>query len=219
MNNNFFNNLSINLNNLENTQKNKVVKINFDNLDYINGDFCDNEDVNFFLKEKTARLYQIQANASLELGKIFYEAAERLCGDNRYNGLYEKWLSEIGFNKMTALRHRKRYELYIEVGFEHSKKIISILPVRVLSDLINSDKKNEILKFLDENVNTTISEIKTMVSAPILMVQELQKIETFKELNSIRKINIKKLGLDEAKQLKLELEKKIEEIISVLKEN
>lgn len=221
MRNSFFDNLSVNLNNLEDSQKNKMVKIEFQNLDYLDGNFCDDEDVNYFLKEKTAQICQLQANSSLELGKIFCEAAARLVGNNHYNGLYEKWLLKIGFNKMTALRHRKRYELYIQVKNEHSKKLISILPVRILSELVNSNEKEEILNMIEENPEFKVNDIKELLinKDEIVIVDEFNDDKFyFKEIESLKKLDVKKLDLVKAKQLKDELEKILEDVKRILKD-
>lgn len=221
MSNPFFNNLSVNLNNLESHQKNRMVKIEFQNLDYLDGNFCDNEEVNYFLKEKTAQICQLQANSSLELGKIFCEAVDRLAGDNHYNGLYEKWLLQIGFNKMTALRHRKRYELYIQVKNEHSKKLVSILPVRVLSDLVSSNEKEEILAQIEENPEFKVNDLKKLIATKdnVTVIDELDDDKFyFRGIESLKKLDVKKLDFSKAKQLKDELEKILEDVKKILED-
>lgn len=214
-NNSFFNNLAADINKLENNNKNKIVKINFENLDYIDDKFSEDEDINYFLREKTSQIYQLQANASLELGKILTEAFNQLSGNNHYNGLYEKWLLKIGFNKMTALRHRKRYELYNEVQNEHSKKLVAVMPVRVLIDLINNNKKNEIIKTIESNENFKIIDIKNLLEQkePKSLNEEIYEDTVFfKELYSLKKLDLKKLNLIKARELKNELEKILEEV-------
>lgn len=219
MSNPFFNNLSANLNNLESHQKNRMVKIEFQNLDYLDGNFCDNEEVNYFLKEKTAQICQLQANSSLELGKIFCEAVNKLAGDNHYNGLYEKWLLQIGFNKMTALRHRKRYELYTQVKNEHSKKLVSILPVRILSDLVSSNEKEDILAQIEANPEFKVNDLKKLITTEdnVAVIEELNDDKFyFKEIESLKKLDVKKLDFSKAKQLKDELEKILEDVKKIL---
>ncbi|WP_047381036.1 hypothetical protein [Cetobacterium sp. ZWU0022] len=219
MSNPFFNNLSANLNNLESHQKNRMVKIEFQNLDYLDGNFCDNEEVNYFLKEKTAQICQLQANSSLELGKIFCEAVDRLAGDNHYNGLYEKWLLQIGFNKMTALRHRKRYELYTQVKNEHSKKLVSILPVRILSDLVSSNEKEEILAQIEENPEFKVNDLKKLIATKdiVTVIDELDDDKFyFRGIESLKKLDVKKLDFSKAKQLKDELEKILDDVKKIL---
>ncbi|MGL5932386.1 MAG: hypothetical protein ACRCY7_05715 [Cetobacterium sp.] len=219
MSNPFFNNLSANLNNLESHQKNRMVKIEFQNLDYLDGNFCDNEEVNYFLKEKTAQICQLQANSSLELGKIFCEAVDRLAGDNHYNGLYEKWLLQIGFNKMTALRHRKRYELYTQVKNEHSKKLVSILPVRFLSDLVSSNEKEEILAQIEENPEFKVNDLKKLIATKdnVTVIDELDDDKFyFRGIESLKKLDVKKLDFSKAKQLKDELEKILDDVKKIL---
>lgn len=214
-NNSFFNNLAADINKLENNNKNKIVKINFENLDYIDDKFSEDEDINYFLREKTSQIYQLQANASLELGKILTEAFNQLSGNNHYNGLYEKWLLKIGFNKMTALRHRKRYELYNEVQNEHSKKLVAVMPIRVLMDLINSNEKNEIVKAIESNENFKIIDIKNLLEQkePKSLNEEIYEDTVFfKELDNLKKLDLKKLNLIKARELKNELEKILEEV-------
>lgn len=219
MSNPFFNNLSTNLNNLENNKKNKLVKIDFETLDYLDGNFCDDEDVNYFLKEKTAQICQLQANSSLELGKIFSEAADKLAGNNHYNGLYEKWLLKIGFNKMTALRHRKRFELFTQVNNEHSKTLISIMPVRILSDLSSSHEKDAILNLIEENPKLKINDIKELLlkKETTNLIEDLNDDKFyFREIENLKRLNIKKLDFVKAKQLKEELEKILEDVKKIL---
>lgn len=218
-NNLYFNNLSNNLSSLENTQKNKIVKINFENLDYIENIFCEDQDVNYFLKEKTVQIYELQANSSLELGKILTEAFDKLSGNNHYDGLYERWLLNIGFNKMTALRHRKRYELYNEVLEEHSKKLIAVMPIRVLTELISTPEKDEILKAIEINKEIKTTDIKNL----LVKKDEIYSIEDsndetfiFKEIENLKKLNIKKLDIKKAKKLKDELEKILEDVKKIL---
>lgn len=221
MSNPFFNNLSANLNNLESHQKNRMVKIEFQNLDYLDGNFCDNEEVNYFLKEKTAQICQLQANSSLELGKIFCEAVDRLAGDNHYNGLYEKWLLQIGFNKMTALRHRKRYELYTQVKNEHSKKLVSILPVRILSDLVSSNEKEDILAQIEANPEFKVNDLKKLIATKdnVTVIDELDDDKFyFKGIESLKKLDVKKLDFSKAKQLKDELERILEDVKRILED-
>lgn len=221
MSNPFFNNLSANLNNLESHQKNRMVKIEFQNLDYLDGNFCDNEEVNYFLKEKTAQICQLQANSSLELGKIFCEAVDRLAGDNHYNGLYEKWLLQIGFNKMTALRHRKRYELYTQVKNEHSKKLVSILPVRILSDLVSSNEKEDILAQIEANPEFKVNDLKKLIATKdnVTVIDELDDDKFyFRGIESLKKLDVKKLDFSKAKQLKDELERILEDVKRILED-
>lgn len=218
-NNQFFSNLSTNLSSLESIQKNKMVKVNFENLDYIDENFCEDQDVNYFLKEKTVQIYQLQANSSLELGKILTEAFDKLSGNNHYDGLYERWLLNIGFNKMTALRHRKRYELYNEVLEEHSKKLIAVMPVRVLTELIGSPEKDEILKEIEINREIKTIDIKNLLvkKDEIYLVEDSNEESIiFKEIESLKKLNIKKLDIEKAKKLKDELEKILEDVKKIL---
>lgn len=100
------------------------------------------EDIKDFLKNESFKLINIQAKSSLELGEIFTNVFNKLSKQGSSNGLYENWLELHGYNKKTALRHRKRFELYSEVD-ENKKNIVALLPVRTIEELYK-DKKTSI---------------------------------------------------------------------------
>lgn len=100
------------------------------------------EDIKDFLKNESFKLINIQAKSSLELGEIFNNVFNKLSKQGSSNGLYENWLELHGYNKKTALRHRKRFELYSEVD-ENKKNIVALLPVRTIEELYK-DKKTSI---------------------------------------------------------------------------
>ncbi len=115
------------------TKKNLLVEVTQNSLaEYYDLNFIEDKNINEFLIDKTLELHSIQANASVELGKVFYEAHKELSGNNQYDGIYTKWLNTIGFNKMTALRHRKRYELFCWSHSVTSKNFVATLPVRTI---------------------------------------------------------------------------------------
>lgn len=110
-----------------------MIKIN--NLPNIT--FSENEEENNYLLEQTKKLLTLQANASLELGKLFEETSEKI-----QERTYCKWIEMLGFNRVTAYRHRKRYNLFKEAKTLKGKEIISLLTFRQLDKFCEARKEN-----------------------------------------------------------------------------
>ena len=82
------------------------------NLDLIR-DLTDDKEIADMLISKTTSLINLQIKNAISLGEIFTSVFDKLSkSGSKYDGLYEKWLQVNGVNKKTALRYRKRYELY-----------------------------------------------------------------------------------------------------------
>ncbi|MGL4875351.1 MAG: hypothetical protein ACRCZO_06930 [Cetobacterium sp.] len=108
------------------------------NLDLIR-ELTDDDKIKEMLLEKTKLLINIQIKNNLSLGEIFTSVFNILSKEgSKYDGLYEKWLQINGINKRTALRYRKRYELYSAVK---NKEFVAIMPQKYI-DLISSQENN-----------------------------------------------------------------------------
>lgn len=55
-----------------------------------------------YLKHKEEQLRNEYMNFTANCGRIFVEAQEKLAGDNQYNGMFEKWITAMGFKKSTV---------------------------------------------------------------------------------------------------------------------
>lgn len=133
--------------------------------------------LNSFLAEKTLKLKTVQANASIILGEIFQEVKEKLGGKNQYDGIYIKWLEDNGFNKMTALRHRNRYELVNSAKTDNGKLTIATLPTRLIQELIKVEdgKKIYVLNEIDEGA--TKAEIEKIIGEEIIEEKKEEKVK------------------------------------------
>lgn len=88
-----------------------------------------------YLKNKSLEMLKIQGNNIIMLGKNLTEVFEELGRKGSPEGLYLKYLEFNGYKKDTALRLRKRYELFKKSKADVVKQIISILPVRSIEQL------------------------------------------------------------------------------------
>lgn len=177
-----------------------IKKENLEELSYFDEIAVDPE-IRDELKQSTVRILNITSNASLELGKIFTELEKKLARKGAADGIYIKFLTFNGYNRMTALRHRYRYELFEEVKNEETKKLIAILPVRLIEKLYSN--KESIKEFLEKGI--TRKEIENLL-------EETKQIE--------EKKNIEKsyFEIGELGGLKLEIENKYENLDEKRKE-
>ena len=170
-------------------------------------------DINDFLKEKTLETQNISAKGSLALGKIFSEVFEKLLGSKTY----EKFIEWNGFNKRTALRHRKRFEIF-KIVPDEMRSMIATLPMGLIEEISNNEK--ELLPYIENGISR--EELETLIQGLEIDNTDNMKIkfsETEKSVEekivalgnlSIERIN----SLEEGKKYKINnLLKKIEKIL------
>lgn len=109
-------------------------------------DFTTDKEIIEYLNLKTLTLLKINGAGNIVIGKELTEVFEKLSTQGSSEGLYTKFLEVSGYKQDTALRYRKRYELFTKVSNNATKQIISVLPVRILEKLY---KNQELLNQLD----------------------------------------------------------------------
>lgn len=181
-------------------EKNKDI-ININSLNFEDELFFDEDGE--YLKQKSYEVALINVKGSLALGKIFKEVFEKL--GNSKTGTYEKWIAFNGFNKRTALRYRKKFELYQAVSNEKKEQIalmsfelvekISNGNVEEYIELINNGISNDELKAeLKSNFQIENKEIRI---APVnfnLDFKIFKNIENeIENLDETKKIKVEKL--------------------------
>lgn len=162
-----------------------IQKENF-KYDYLNNllNNIEGDEVKDFLKIESFKLVNIQAKTSLELGEIFTNVFNKLSKQGSTDGLYENWLELHGYNKKTALRHRKRFELYNEVN-ENKKDIVALLPVRVIEELYKDKETSVGLINMAENseslLTLNITENRELASTPKSLYYDFNIFNNFQE--------------------------------------
>lgn len=175
-------------------------------------EISESKDLQDYLKQKTREIISIQTEDTIKLGEILFDVEKELSKKGSPEASYLKFLNYNGINPKTALRLRKRYELYT-LAPEHSKLIISLLSVREIEELY---KNKDLLKELNPGVK--LIEVKEL-----LKENEAEKIENKEKTEEVRTITDFKFlknsyqdkfeSLSEDKQDKvLGLLKKIEKI-------
>lgn len=125
-------------------------------------------------------------------------------------GLYIKYLEFNGYKKDTALRLRKRYELFKKAKSEVVKQIISILPVRSIEQLYK--EQNEIIPELEKNSeNLTYKKMMDMLKKNSETIEiknkkevEISGYDVDRIDNLYKKINRSYGELDEKRKEKLD---------------
>lgn len=179
---------------------------------------CDVQIKNF-LREKSLQMINLQGNTVLTLGKICHEVAEELGRKGSPEGIYYKWLEFNGLSKNTALRHRKRYELFTQAEEIKLKEIMVLLTVKEI-DLIHKEKET-MMDILNSEKNPELKAVKEMlglgvsgIGREMIGVTEAPDFEkSIQRFGNIMK-NLKKTELPPKKQEKLEiLLEKIEKLL------
>ncbi|MBS5038708.1 MAG: hypothetical protein KHZ27_09910 [Fusobacterium sp.] len=181
-------------------------------------EITDKEEIRELLKENSIKILGINAKASLELGELFSNLEKELSKKGSPEGVYTKFLEFNGYNRMTALRHRHRYELYIETKNEKSKKLIAALSTIYIEKAYRY--KNEIKEFLEEGL--TLQDLKDLIDTKFITQKkdenkkseelEITTLRINKIFSSFRKITV----MDDKK--KERLDEILDELENLLKE-
>lgn len=141
------------------------------NLDLIRN-LTDDKEITELLISKTTSLINLQIKNAISLGEIFTSVFDKLSkSGSKYDGLYEKWLQLNGVNKKTALRYRKRYELYLLVN---NKEPIAIMPQKYIDILYSEENKTEYINVI--NSGATYEEIIDLLKAKTIAPEKIEYI-------------------------------------------
>lgn len=180
-------------------------------------DFTDDKELIDYLNEKTLALLKVNGAGNIMIGKELTEVYEKLSKKGSPDGMYVRFLEVSGYKKDTALRYRKRYELYQKTNNNFAKQIISILPVKVIEKLY---KEQELLEKIDvERIEYQAAvNIINEKPEPVLIIEETPKEEAVFEMNELPflQVQIRKKYDNLNKKEKNKLNKLLLEIKSLL---
>ncbi|WP_338949486.1 hypothetical protein KSU05_07225 [Fusobacterium nucleatum] len=196
-----------------NDNKNEIVQksvLDINNYQYIN--FTDNPEIDDFLNDKSFKILDLAAGTSIFLGSIFIEVQEYLADRGNSDTTYIKWLESNGFNRMTALRYKKRAEIYNSLKSSKAKYFIGITSQKIIDEIFKYEDREEILYYLEEINN--YDEIENFLKKDVVLEIE-DKIE--KENIEIKE-RIKKLSLKNIEKLDTEKQKQIDNLLQQIEE-
>lgn len=162
-----------------------------------------------YLNLKTINLLKINGNGNIAIGKELTDVYEKLSKQGSSEGIYTKFLEVSGYKPDTALRYRKRYELFSKSTNNSIKQIISILPVKLIEKLY---KSQELLPNLDVLKEATSEDV-----IKLIIGEEQPVIEIKNKERKVRSFNFSEIekAFDERY---LELEEKEKEQVDKLLE-
>ena len=89
-----------------------------------------------YLRHKEEQLKNEYMNFTANCGRIFAEAQERLAGSNQYNGLFEKWITAMGFTKPTVYRMISIYNFRSsQIETSEGQAVFDALPKTLQADI------------------------------------------------------------------------------------
>lgn len=191
------------------------------NLEIFKEMTTDEKIINLLLNS-SIELFKIQSKNVIELGRVFSSVYNELGGEgSKYTGLYEKWLLANNISKSTALRYRKRFELYNNV-IPEKKNIILLLSQKYIDLIYLEENKEKFIELINKGANK--KEIIELIDNQdlIIPIEEKLKEETNFDFNYIPKfikfsseIDDKIKVLDEKK--KRDLQRYLKKIEALLK--
>lgn len=196
-----------------NDNKNEIVQksvLDINNYQYIN--FTDDPEIDDFLNDKSFKILDLAAGTSIFLGSIFIEVQEYLADKGNSDTTYIKWLESNGFNRMTALRYKKRAEIYNSLKSSKAKYFIGITSQKIIDEIFKYEDREEILYYLEEINN--YDKIENFLKKDVVLEIE-DKIE--KENIEIKE-RIKKLSLKNIEKLDTEKQKQIDNLLQQIEE-
>lgn len=197
------------------TKKKDENLIDLKDFEYIS--YTNNNEVDDFLNEKFM-LINFIGKSNIFLGNIFLEVQNYLNDNSIEETTYCDWLQRNGFNRMTALRYKKRAEIYNSLLSESSKKIIALANQKTIDEIYKFNDRQGILISL-EKINN-ISEIENYLNNALTLKKDEKEVEIIEvdnlDLeNRVRKLSISFENLEPKKQKQVDsLLKKIEKIMS-----
>ena len=146
-------------------------------------DGIDDETINF-LKEQTFKIHSASNNFYTELGKIFKEAQEKLA--NRGDGVFSKWIENIGFKRANVYRYISRYNFISSLSIEKKEKA-EALPLKVSYEVLRDVYPDEIKEKVLSGEITKLDELKKF-SIKKEVKNEIYKISNSAIVNEIKEI-------------------------------
>lgn len=198
------------------TKKKDENLIDLKDFEYIS--YTNNNEVDDFLNEKSFMLINFVGKSNIFLGNIFLEVQNYLNDNSIEETTYCDWLQRNGFNRMTALRYKKRAEIYSSLLSENSKKIIALANQKTIDEIYKFNDRQGILTYLEEINN--ISEIENFLNNALTLKKDEEEVEIIEvdslDLeNRVRKLSTSIENLEPKKQKQVDsLLKKIEKIMN-----
>ena len=189
-------------------RKSKDIKEIFQIEDSVFSNLTKDVELIEYLKNKSLEMLKIQGNNVIRLGKNLTEVFEELGRKGSPEGLYIKYLEFNGYKKDTALRLRKRYELFISAKSDTVKQIISILPIRSIEELYRQ-QESMLLKLENDIEGLTYKKAVDIINSNKISIELKEKEEelynySFEKIDSLyERINKNYDKLDERKREKI----------------
>lgn len=144
-------------------------------------EITDNKEIQDLLKKSSIKFLNTVSNSALELGKLFEEVAIELKRQGSSDGIYIKWLESINMNRMTALRYRRRYQLFKGMKDIKGQKVVSLLSTRTIDLIFKENVEETAIELLNDGA--TEKDIKVLLenkvinlSTPIEPIAEIVEI-------------------------------------------
>jgi hypothetical protein len=159
-----------------------------------------------FLEEQTIKIHGVSTKMYNELGEIFAETQKKLSSNK--NGVFEKWYTQLGFNKKPVYRLINRWN-YI-VSNWHNKNLIENLPISLSYEVSNPNCSKELQEKVLSGEITTLKEFKAekhlleAEDTPPMILETFEYTEFSERYRAISKVASKRFEeLSESKKIRV----------------
>lgn len=170
-----------------------------------------------FLKRKEQQLKNEYMNFTANCGQIFAEAQEKLAGNNRYNGFFEKWIEYMGFAKKTVYRMIDVYKFYSCQIDTSKQEIFNELPKMLQYDISAKSAPPELV---EQVMNGDITTHKDYIALKKQLEDAQKQAENAEMQSRTYQKNYLQMSknFDEACEENTNLDERIKELEKQLKE-
>lgn len=150
-----------------------------------NFDYDIDEELKEYLKETTYRIHGVTQKFYTELGRMLFEAQEKL--SNNKSGIFIKWTESLGIKKDNAYRYINRYKYIIAIRDNITVAKIESLPFSLSSEIakesVPESIKEKVINGEIKTIKEFRNEIKDLkVDSTTEEVQEAEIIENYEIL-------------------------------------
>nr|DAH88974.1 MAG TPA: bacterial RNA polymerase [Bacteriophage sp.] len=167
-----------------------------------------------YLRRKEEQLKNEYMSFTANCGRIFAEAQEKLAGSNQYNGLFEKWITAMGFAKRSVYRMIQIYEYRsCQIGTSEGKRFFDALPKTLQADISAPSAPAELVEQVMSGDITTHKEYIELKKQLESQKQSYKKV--LEENQELRRDRVNAMNMAERKEMQVaDLEKQVRELES-----
>lgn len=154
-----------------------------------NFDYDIDEETREFLKETTFKLHNVTHKFYTDIGKMLFEAQEKLA--NNKNGVFTMWCENIGIKKNNAYRYINRYKYIVAIRNDMIVEKVEALPFSLSTEIAKESCPETVRKKVINGEISTIKDFRNELKAAKQDLNTIEEAEIVDEFNYAEQVQIK----------------------------